>query len=239
MMQKKLSENLENWEYISRYSDWMYRSYSQWIGKKIFDVGAGMGRLVSYYLPSAERAVATDIFQDQVDHMNKKFCMYSAFTAKKLNILEDELTEFEGQFDTVLCINVLEHLSDDRTAIRKMYSLLEPGGNLIIMVPAFQNLYCQMDANVSHYRRYDRNVLRKMADDLGYVISHDGYFNMLGILPYFIKGKRKQGTEESFSSDLNEKNSKIYNFASKLLEPLEKICPPPLGLSEIFVIKRN
>lgn len=96
-----------------------------------------------------------------------------------------------------------------------------------------------MDVKVSHYRRYDRNVLRKMANDFGYVIVHDGYFNMLGILPYYIKGKRKRGTGESFSSNLNERNSIIYNFASRLLEPLEKWCPPHFGLSEIFVIRRS
>ena len=70
MVQNELSENLSHWNYINRYSDWMYRTYAKYVGKNIFDVGAGMGSMVSYYLPDAEKVVATDIFQGQVDYMN-------------------------------------------------------------------------------------------------------------------------------------------------------------------------
>lgn len=238
-MQNELSDNLNHWDYIGRYSDWMYRTYSKWVGKKIFDVGAGMGRMVPYYLPQAEKIVATDIFQKQVDYMNNKFRDYSVFTAKKVDLLTDNLDEFKQSFDTVLCINVLEHLEDDWQAIKKMYSLLEPGGHLIIMVPAFQKLYCQLDKNVSHYRRYDRNVLKNMASELEMKVAYNGYFNALGIIPYYLKGKRHKGTRGSFSSSLNENNSRIYNFASVVLEPIERCFPPRCGLSEIIIIRKG
>lgn len=239
MHQKELSENLSHWNYISRYSEWMYQSYSEYIGTKIFDVGAGMGRMVSYYLPKAEKVVATDIFQSQVDHMNKIFNSYPAFQARKLDVLEDNLTQYQSSFDTVLCINVLEHLADDELAVRNMYGLLVPGGHLIIMVPAFQKLFCQMDVNVSHYRRYDRGVLAQMASRLGYTVAYNGYFNRMGIIPYYLKGKLKKGTKESFSSSLNEHNGRIYNLASAILAPIEKRFPPHSGLSELFVIRKK
>lgn len=47
-MQNNLSENLDNWNYISRYSTWMYHTYEKYVGKRVFDVGAGMGRMVCY-----------------------------------------------------------------------------------------------------------------------------------------------------------------------------------------------
>lgn len=238
MKQNDLSENLSNWNYISRYSDWMYRKYSSYVGKKIFDVGAGMGRMVSYYLPRAEKVVATDIFQNQVDYMNKHFKNYPAFHAEKIDILEDDLTHYIGDFDTVLCINVLEHLSDDLIAVRKMFDLLDKGGRLIIMVPAFQKLYCQMDKNVSHYRRYDKGVLANIAKQNNYKVIYNGYFNKLGIIPYWLKGKFKKNTTESFSSNLTEGSGRIYNFAARIMEPIEDKFPPRSGLSEIIVIQK-
>lgn len=239
MVQNELSENLSHWNYINRYSDWMYRTYAKYVGKNIFDVGAGMGRMVSYYLPDAEKVVATDIFQGQVDYMNEKFRDYPMFEARKINVLTDNLKEFHESFDTVLCINVLEHLEDDELALKNMYELLVEGGHLIIMVPAFQKLFCQMDTNVSHYRRYDRGVLKEMASKLQCEVVYNGYFNKMGVIPYWLKGKLKKKSNESFSSSLNEYNSKIYNLASLILEPIERRFPPHSGLSELIIIRKE
>ncbi len=70
--------------------------------------------------------------------MNAKFGQYSFFSARNVDVLKDDLSEFCGKFDTVICINVLEHLEDDYLAVEKMKSLLIPGGKLIIMVPAWK-----------------------------------------------------------------------------------------------------
>lgn len=96
-----------------------------------------------------------------------------------------------------------------------------------------------MDANVNHYRRYDRGVMKDLAAKAEMEILYNGYFNILGIIPYFIKGKRKIKNGESFSSTLNEGNSRLYNVASKILEPIEKLIPPRWGLSEINVFKKK
>lgn len=107
------------------------------------------------------------------------------------------------------------------------------------MVPALQSLYCALDENVGHYRRYDKGDLQKLAKDNQLLIEKNIYFNRLGILPYYLKGKQKAHTNESFSSSLNEKNSKLYNFATVVLEPLEKIFPPKKGLSELIILKKE
>lgn len=130
MKQKDISGNLSNWNYISAYSDWMYRSYEKWIGKRVFDVGAGMGRLIKYYIGQCDYAVASDIFEEQVKYMNQMYASYSYFHAEVIDIMRDDLLKFERQFDTVLCINVLEHLEDDKKSVMKMKSLLQSGGGV-------------------------------------------------------------------------------------------------------------
>ena len=238
MRQNELSDKLNHWNYISQYSTWMYHKYEAYIGKKVFDVGAGMGRIVKYYIERCEQIVATDIFQSQIDYMNDHYNGYPCFGAVLLDILMDDISPYENRFDTVICINVLEHLDNDRLAVKKMQDLLCVNGYLILIVPAFEKLYCQLDKNVGHHRRYDKGILRDIVESCNLQIIDNIYFNALGIIPYYIKGKMKVKENESFSTTLNEYNGKIYNLASKILEPIEKHFPPPFGLSEIIIAQK-
>ncbi|MDR2400473.1 MAG: hypothetical protein LBD73_02335 [Deferribacteraceae bacterium] len=63
------------------------------------------------------------------------------------------------------------------------------------------------------------------------------YFNFLGVFPYFIKGVLSQGT--TFSGTLKEGDSKLYNIASVLLAPIEKVFPPLLGLSSLIILEKS
>lgn len=235
-----LSDNLDHWNYLDRYSLWMFHIFEAYIGKSVFEVGAGMGRMVDFYVHIPNRIVATDIFQHQVDYMNERYRDVPSFEAERVNILEDDLTMYEGNFDTVICINVLEHLSDDYTAVKRMKSLLDKSGKLILMVPAWQKLYCKMDENVGHFRRYDPGRLNDIAKRCGLNTVKHHYFNMFGIIPYWFKGKSGYGAnnKESFSTSLNENNSRIYNIASVILEPFERLVLPPIGLTEVIILKK-
>lgn len=239
MNQIDISANLNHWEYIDRYSIWMYHVYRDYVGKRILEIGAGMGRNVKFYIDQCDEVVASDIFPGQVDYMKNKFQGYRQFETILLDIMEDQLDAYFGRFDTILCINVLEHLPDDYLAVKKMKSLLKSGGYLILMVPAWQKLYCKMDENVGHYRRYDPGRLSDIAKTSKLDIVKHHYFNMMGMISYWLKGKRKLGQNESFSSSLNENNSKLYNFASVILEPIERIFPPKWGLTEVMILEKN
>lgn len=96
--QNELSENLNHWDYIDRYSRWMYHTYQEYIndGDRIFDVGAGMGRMVKFYINRAAQITATDIFQRQVDYMNERFRRYANFNAVLWDIMKDEVGDYKG-----------------------------------------------------------------------------------------------------------------------------------------------
>lgn len=238
-MQNDISANLAKWDSISRYSEWMYHTYEKYIGKKVFDVGAGLGRMAQFYVDRCEKAVATDIFPEQVDFMNERFRDKKQFQAVLLDITQDDIKTYQNSFDTVVCINVLEHIEDDLMAVAAMKSLLIEGGRLIIFVPALQSLYCAFDRNVSHYRRYERGRLKRLAEANEMTVLKNIYFNFMGIFPYYWKGKKKNvSANESFSSNLDEKNSKLFNFATAILEPIERTIAPPIGISELIVMQK-
>lgn len=240
MKQNDISDNLEQWNKLDRYSEWMYRSYSKYVGKRVLDIGAGVGNLTQYLVKSCECVIGVDIFEHQINSMKKRFIQYENFEAYKFNILEDDLSKFINyKFDTIVCINVLEHLEDDLLAINKMKSLIVKGGKLIILVPACSKLYSHLDKNVGHHRRYDKGQLKILSGKCNMKIVANKYFNFWGIIPYYLKGKISKDKGGSFSTDLNETNSKFYNKMSTILEPIENIFIPTIGLSEIMVLEKK
>lgn len=156
-----------------------------------------------------------------------------------MDILNDEISDLEENFDIVVCVNTLEHLEDDLLAVERMKKMLEPNGNLIIVVPALQKLYCYMDKNVGHYRRYKKGQLNVLAQKNGMEIVYNRYFNLPGVFPYYIKGKFGKNRGGSFSSDIDENKGKLISMASVIVESIEKLIPPLFGISEIMVLRKR
>ena len=144
--------------------------------------------------------------------MNERFRRYANFNAVLWDIMKDEVGDYKGKYDTVICINVLEHLKDDNLAIQKMKELLKPGGKLIIMVPALQKLYCSLDENVGHYRRYDKGDLQRLAKDNHLTIKKNIYFNQLGIT------YNKDGSENVSPANASAYADRTASFPYKIDE---------------------
>jgi SAM-dependent methyltransferase len=69
----------------------------------------------------------------------------------------------DRSFDTIVYIDVLEHIEDDRGELDRAAQLLRPGGHLVVLAPAHNALFSAFDAAIGHFRRYDRAMLRAIA----------------------------------------------------------------------------
>jgi SAM-dependent methyltransferase len=87
-----------------------------------------------------------------------------------------------ASFDLVVCLDVIEHLQDDRAALRELRRVLAPGGALLVTVPAYQWLWSGHDVVNHHHRRYSRTTLRRAARDAGWECERTTHFNSL-LLP--------------------------------------------------------
>lgn len=237
MAQNNITENLNEWNKLDRYSKWIYHMYEKYIGKEVLDIGGGVGTAISFYIDKAERVVATELFENQVNIMNKRFENYQYFKAIQADIMKDDFSAYD-KFDTIILINVLEHIEDDRKALANMKKLLKDSGTIIICVPAMPGLYCYMDKNVGHYRRYTKGELRVKAKRAELQVIEDKYMNFMGILPYWIKGKLKRDNGGSFSTSIDEGESKLYSIATSILEPIERVIKPPIGISEFIILTK-
>lgn len=130
---------------------------------KVLEAGAGIGTTTHYLNPSkANSWVLLEPDPDMVKVLKKK---------KSSGVFPDHTVILQGtietlsapEFDTILYIDVLEHIEKDREELQKASELLLPGGKLIVLSPAFHQLYSPFDKAIGHFRRYDKKTLKAIA----------------------------------------------------------------------------
>ena len=166
-------DNLEAMKKATRYNNFLIdliRKYA--VGSRVLDHGAGAG---TFATPVAAGGM-------QVLCMEPDNGLRANLTQSGLEVA-DSLEEIpDCSVDYAYTLNVLEHIEDDHEAIVELHRCLKPGGRLLVYVPAFQNLYSQMDAHVGHFRRYRRKPLKRLLHDTGFEISAAYYVDSLGYL---------------------------------------------------------
>ena len=190
IVQPKLESNLSNWSKINRYSRWMYNLISPFVGKRVIDIGVGVGNMMQFYLPNVEIAIGIDIFDTQLEIVQERFAdkvTEGQLVTQLVDIEKDDLSVFKNyNLDTVICVNVLEHIKSDLHVVSKIKDIINCG-RIILMVPSHSAVYNHMDKNAGHFRRYDRGDLRAIAEKLDLQVQKNRYFNIFGIVLYYMK----------------------------------------------------
>ena len=229
-----LISDLEIMAGAKNYRQWMYRRLSPHIGQNVLEIGAGIGNFTKLLL-DREFVVATDNFEPCVEYLNKHIgdrLRAPALVFDASGDVSPELSKFD--FDTIVCLNVLEHIEDDFKALGRMHRMLVPGGRLVLLVPAFQFLFGTVDRALGHYRRYTRKGLLPLMERAGFVIEESFYMNSIGMAGWFWNNRIIKRHEESKTQ---------IGFFDRYIAPLaelgERILPPPAGLSLIAVGRKN
>ena len=132
--------------------------------------------------------------------------------------------------DTIVCINVLEHVEDDVAALDNMFSILTEEGKLILLVPAFQFMYGTIDRLVGHYRRYSKRDIETKLVTAGFYVKSISYMNCIAPFGWFLNNRILKKQEESPYQVV------FYDrFVVPWLRKIEQIFIPPFGLSLVVV----
>ena len=235
--QKGHFEALNRMAKLDKYYEWAYHNIEPWIGKRILDVGSGIGS-ITHKLSDKELVILIDNSKINVEHMERVFRNFDNFKVLCRDILYIDSVEFQNYgVDTVICLNVLEHLKDDYLALQNIYKLLCEGGNLLLQVPALETLYGSMDIASGHFRRYNKHKLINIAEQIGFKVNKVFYMNIFGVLPWFIKSRILK-KEVNFSRTLAPEKLDSYNKLMPIFEKIENIIPVPLGMSLIAIFKK-
>ena len=140
------------------FNRWMADTIQPYIGKHVLEIGAGMGNLTRLLLPGRRRYVATDIDREHLERLKTRLWQRPNLEIAELNAADPQCVEqFHERMDTVVCLNVLEHIEDAVGALRNIRSMLEDGGRAVILVPCGPGIYNSLDEELGHYLRYSED----------------------------------------------------------------------------------
>jgi glycosyltransferase involved in cell wall biosynthesis/phospholipid N-methyltransferase len=172
------------------FNRWMAETLMPYIGKNVLEVGAGMGNLTRHLSPRRKLYIATDLNPEYTRYLRNIFSHRAYVCIHKLDAADvRDFLPFEGRLDTVICLNVLEHIEDDIATLASIRTLLEPGGRLILLVPNDPRAYGTIDKEIGHYRRYTPDGLRSLMTDSGYEVEDILKFNRISMPAWRFTGQ--------------------------------------------------
>lgn len=160
-----------------RFNRWMGDAIRPHLGSKVLEIGAGLGNLTRRFTPR-EHYTATDLNPLYLDYLRGAFRDRPYFDVAKCDLLvSSDFDALRGRYDTVVCLNVLEHVEDDHAALVNIASALQPGGKAVVLVPQGQALYGTLDEVLEHKRRYSREALGAALAKAGFELETMFEFN--------------------------------------------------------------
>jgi SAM-dependent methyltransferase len=159
------------------------------LGRRICEVGSGIGNMSTLLLGAApELLVLTDTDSYYRDALRHRFHSRHDVVVEELTLPDRSAGDRFRRYglDTVVALNVIEHIAEDLEAVRSMRSMLQPRGRTVILVPAFQGLFGSLDRELGHQRRYTRKSLAGVMCEAGFLVERTFYFNLLGMFGWWL-----------------------------------------------------
>ncbi|HEY6064630.1 MAG TPA: glycosyltransferase, partial [Thermoanaerobaculia bacterium] len=176
---------------LEPYNRWLVGRFEHAVGRRVLEIGAGFGN-ISRHLKGRELLVVSDLDPVALEHLKGVFRDDRSVRVASYRFPLDESAREEVRalgIDTVVCLNVLEHIEDDRTTLANMYEALRPGGRLVLLVPAFASLYGTLDEHLHHFRRYEKAELEEKIREAGFVLEDSRFVNRPGIFGWWLNGR--------------------------------------------------
>lgn len=211
------------------YCQWIMRYFLPYLGPRVVEIGAGAGTFSALLLDNkqTESLVLFEAAHNLFPQLSQRFS-------------DQRVRVHGGTFDpkllcnaadSVVMVNVLEHVFDDAGLLSEIYKSLRPDGSLLLFVPALEWNYGSLDKAFEHHRRYDKKGLKKKLQDAGFRIERLRYVNAMGIASWFVAGNLLHQTT------LNPAQVRWYD---RWIIPwsfwLEQLWEPPLGQSLLAIV---
>jgi 2-polyprenyl-3-methyl-5-hydroxy-6-metoxy-1,4-benzoquinol methylase len=227
-------EDQQRMAQAKNYFAWQGRLVERELGQRVVEVGCGLGNFTERLL-DRETVIAVDIEPDCIARLKARYPTQRNLEAI---VCDAGSSEFSGlaRFhpDSCVCLNVLEHIEDDRTALRNMASILTAGGVIVLLVPAFPALYGPIDRNLGHCRRYSRQSIRRLAAAAGLCLKKAHYVNAPGFFGWWANSHVFRREAQSATQ------VEIFDrYLVPLVSRVERVAPPPFGQSLFVVLEKT
>jgi glycosyltransferase involved in cell wall biosynthesis len=222
------SEILMRLNRAPRFTKWMADVIKPYLGNRVLEIGAGIGNMTLNLIP---RTVfwATDINREYLDYLedmrSTRPYLHVGYTD---GMAGDSFPTGQG-FDTVVCLNVVEHLSDDAGALRNIFNALGENGRAIVLVPNGPELFGSLDGVLGHCRRYTPEQLIALGEQAGFRVEKLLKFNRAGTPAWWLNGKiLRRTTFGTFQI-------RLLNMLTPILRKIDALLPfPPLSIIAVL-----
>ena len=211
-----------------RFNRWMADVIRPFVGDRVLEIGAGIGNMSLNLMPRSSYW-ATDVNPLYIDHLvslrsTRPYMEVAHTDAASLS------TYPPGQaFDTVVCLNVVEHIEDDYGVLRNIWNAVEDGGRAIILVPCGPKLYGTLDEVLGHFRRYTVEQLVDVSQRAGFAVEQVLKFNRPGVIGWWLNGKILRRKKFGLAQ------IRLLNLLTPLFRLIDSSLPlPPLSIIAIL-----
>ncbi len=222
-------ETLQSMRWAHRYNRWVIDRIAPFIGDRILEAGAGIGNITAHLL-NRELIVAADDNPSYLERLASNFSNNPNVRTAEINLecIDGILKLREHRFDTIVCVNVIEHLKPDEEVLRSFFEVLQPGGRAIILAPQGRWLYGSIDQALDHHRRYSRAEIRQKLERAGFEI--DEIFGVNRVAPpfWFLNGRVLRRTSVPGAQ------VRFFDRLVPFIKIFDRILPlPPLSIIAI------
>jgi 2-polyprenyl-3-methyl-5-hydroxy-6-metoxy-1,4-benzoquinol methylase len=228
------ADDLETMSEAKRYQAHVFELLRPHIGSQVLEVGCGIGTTSLRLAEIAERLVCIEPNLNCVSRARAALDGNPKISLRICHLEECDRDEMlRCRFDTIVCVNVLEHIEDDIRALKLFRELVtSSGGNVLIFVPAIQAAYGPLDAALGHHRRYTKRTLRQAFEAAGLDLVAMRYTNPIGLLGWMYNAHVSKTTVHTTGQ------VRLYEkLVAPWALPLDRLVPPPIGLS-LFAVGR-
>jgi SAM-dependent methyltransferase len=227
---------LELFSHAPLFNRWLFETIRPFCKGSLLEIGSGIGNISVSLLNLGIPVTLSDLRDEYCDVLRSRFRgMPDLEGIGRIDLavenFEEQYPEFLNRFDSIVALNVVEHIRKDSLAIGNCKKMLKPGGQLIVLVPAYRFLFNNFDRELGHFKRYNKKSLRKLLESGGLVPGHTQYFNFAGIAGWWLTGSvlKKKSIP---GVQLN-----IYNRLVPILRLADTLTNHRVGLSVIAIAK--
>jgi len=227
------AETLRRMRSFKNNTRYQIAALAPYLGERVLETGSGTGTLSRELATRCRRLILSDIRNSYLSQLRDRFGHGPGISVMRFDIAQPPPAELRGHpVETILCVNVLEHIEDDGTVLKNFYDILPEGGRLILLVPSHKALYSSLDRALDHLRRYEKKELADLLEKTGFSIEEMKSHNTFAALGWFLNGRILR------RKVLPALQGRLFDRCLPILMQVQKILPRSWGISLIAVARK-
>lgn len=224
-----LEQSLDLLSVTYNYNHWIYSLVRPHVGRRVLEIGSGQGNITRFLL---DRDEVTCLEPDP--QLSAKLIELTS-VHRNIRVVQAPVESIPSReippdgYDSVLCVNVLEHIADDVQCVGRMRQVLTSGGKLVLYVPACRFAFGALDVSLGHHRRYAAGELCRMLRGAGFAIAVRRHVNFIGLIGWWYASRVAK------EQQIDIRKATMMDRMAPYLSAVEKIAPPPVGQSLLVV----